>query len=333
MGHTYSVMKFTAIALAALAAVSAKPTENSLDKRIAKETQQVDHAFLMDCTGSMGSYIATAKEKILFLVKNLKAKYPDMKLRLAFIGYRDVDDWIHGEQQYIFVPFTEDEEEFKTQIAGVQATGGGDFPEDVYVGLKAGVELEWKSNIRMMTLLSDAPHNEGEGRKKYEDFKPVLEKLADTGTDFPFVFTFFKIGDGAKELGEKLESMIPENMEFNKKELQVQSMYRPRPYGPPPGEPMPYPMPRIVGKSFGGARGPVGEPGPVGRPRLMSKSMAFMRIEKPEADAVSLDEEAAMEVPELDKKDDTYMSILTGYIETAVDKAAKKLKEEHATEA
>merc|ERR1712198_362959 len=99
-------------------------------------------------------------------------------------------------------------------------------------------------------------------------------------------------------------------------------MYRPRPYGPPPGEPMPYPMPRleygrVVDKSFGGA--PVGEPGPVGRPRLMSKSMAFMKIEKPEADAVFLDEEAAMELPEPVKKDDTYMSILTGYIETAVD--------------
>jgi len=293
-------LRLLPLAVAILGAVSARPSEESLESKVAKESQQVDHAFLMDCTGSMGSYIATAKEKILGLVKDLKTKYPNMKLRLAFIGYRDITDWGPEEKQYIFVPFTDDHEAFKTQIMSVQAHGGGDFPEDVWIGLKAGVELDWQSNVRMMTLLSDAPHNEGKGRKKYADFKPILQKLANTGKDLPFYFNFFKIGSGADGLGEELKSMIPENMKFIEDALKIPVS---KPYFPG----RPYPMARDGGRSFAS--------------KVMSKGHRY-------SDAGA----AIMRAPAPDSES-SYMSKLSSYIGKAVEETAAKIKEEHATEA
>ena len=45
----------------------------------------VDLAFLMDCTGSMGSWIEVAKTQLFKIVENTKAKL-GVKLRVAYVG-------------------------------------------------------------------------------------------------------------------------------------------------------------------------------------------------------------------------------------------------------
>lgn len=221
----HNKLLFTISALA-ITVVTSKPMDPVTPKE--EVMTLIDHAFLMDCTGSMGSYIQTAKDKILDLVMDLSEEYPNLALRLAFIGYRDITDWGPEEDQFISIQFTQDHNKFRTDLLRVNADGGGDLAEDVYSGLLAAVELDWKADIRMMTLLSDAPHNEGAGRKKYDDMKPLLEKLAHKAGDQPFYFNFFKIGRSTRDLGERISAMIPENMKFEEHELDVGDGFAPR---------------------------------------------------------------------------------------------------------
>jgi len=188
----------------------------------------IDQVFVMDCTGSMGSYIETAKTKILDLAGKVSAKYPKMDLRLGFIGYRDITDWSGSSKQFIEIPFSTDYNTFKTALESKAfASGGGDLPEDVFTGLKAASELEWKGGVRMLTLLSDAPHNEKTGRKSYEDFKPVLNKFENDAriSEADFSFSFFKIGDNTGDLGLKLKEIMPEGINFVEHKLEVQNIY------------------------------------------------------------------------------------------------------------
>ena len=191
--------------------------------------ETIDQVFVMDCTGSMGSYIDTAKTKILELASKVSEKYPKKNLRLGFIGYRDITDWSAKKLQHISIPFSTDYNSFKNTLeTTVFASGGGDLPEDVFTGLQAASDLKWKGGVRMLTLLSDAPHNEKTGRKSYLDFKPVLQKFSDAArnSDAVFSFSFFKIGSGTGDLGEKLKAMMPEGINFVEHVMKVENLFR-----------------------------------------------------------------------------------------------------------
>ena len=51
----------------------------------------VEAAFVLDATGSMGSHLKKAKDKIRQLVRKIQSAYPNLTLRVALILYRDVD--------------------------------------------------------------------------------------------------------------------------------------------------------------------------------------------------------------------------------------------------
>ena len=48
-------------------------------------------------------------------------------------------------------------EQFKTFVAGVAAQGGKDFTEDVFGGLSAAANLNWRSPNRVLVHIADAP--------------------------------------------------------------------------------------------------------------------------------------------------------------------------------
>jgi hypothetical protein len=177
---------------------------------------EIDQVFVMDCTGSMGSYINTAKNKILSLKDDVLSRHNGTGLRLGFVGYRDITDW--GEaKQYIQIPFTDNHVRFQQQLTNsVVASGGGDHAEDVYSGLEAASRMDWNSDVRMLTLMADAPHNEGTGRKRYADFATILNKLAsDAEKDGAvFVFSFFNIGSNTRDMGDRLKKMMPGRIVF-----------------------------------------------------------------------------------------------------------------------
>jgi len=98
-----------------------------------KKAEKVDICFMLDCTGSMGSYINEAKTVIHRIIDNLKSKFQNFELRAAFVGYRDHCD---GDKRITSFAFSSNIDNFKTFVSNVVATGGGDAPEDVFGGLK-----------------------------------------------------------------------------------------------------------------------------------------------------------------------------------------------------
>lgn len=105
-----------------------------------KKAEQVDVCFMLDCTGSMAAYIDEAKTLVHHVVDKLSGKFKDLRLRCAFVGYRDHSD---GEQRITHMAFSSRPDEFKAFVSEVEATGGDDQCEDVFGGLECVNSLDW----------------------------------------------------------------------------------------------------------------------------------------------------------------------------------------------
>lgn len=139
--------------------------EPFLDNSAGRKT--IDLVFIQDATGSMGSYIASARENIIKICdtiitsENLESRDD---LRVAIVAYRD-----HPPQDRSYVtrifPFTSKIADVQEYLSTLQANGGGDGPEAVTAGMWAAVHnLRWRSNsAKICILIADAPpHGLGE---------------------------------------------------------------------------------------------------------------------------------------------------------------------------
>ncbi|GAA6013468.1 hypothetical protein JCM10207_008860 [Rhodosporidiobolus poonsookiae] len=128
--------------------------------------RMLDLVFILDCTGSMGSYIASATKNIELICENIvqSGSLPRAEcLRIGLIGYRD-----HPPQDNSYItksfPFTSSVPLMKDQLKSLYASGGGDGPEAVTAGIKAAMDLDWRpAAAKMAVLIADAPcHGIGE---------------------------------------------------------------------------------------------------------------------------------------------------------------------------
>ena len=83
-------------------------------RKMMKDNSSLDIAFLVDCTGSMGSCIAETKKDIEQIVSSIKETFEN-KVQLAFVGYRDHSD---GHKMIECLQLTEDIAEFRTFVSG-----------------------------------------------------------------------------------------------------------------------------------------------------------------------------------------------------------------------
>ena len=116
--------------------------------------ESVDLCFLMDCTNSMQRYIEDVKNHIFETVELLKTRFPHLRLRLAFVGYRDLN--LPKEKQFSILDFT-DENEFHLFVTMVKCEYGADKCEDVLGGLAKVINLSWKQPVRILIHIGDAP--------------------------------------------------------------------------------------------------------------------------------------------------------------------------------
>lgn len=93
--------------------------------KISKAQSAIDVCFLMDCTGSMRTYLHAAKTQIHQLTESIVQLY-SIKPHLAFVGYRDINENLE------ILDFTDDENVFQDFVKQVQAKGGDDTCEDVF---------------------------------------------------------------------------------------------------------------------------------------------------------------------------------------------------------
>ncbi|CAF0745038.1 unnamed protein product [Rotaria sordida] len=118
---------------------------------------ELDLAFIIDATSSMGSYISSAKENMRKIIQDIIISERCL-LNVALILYRD-----HPPQDHTFVikvnDFTDDAEKVKKHIDAAVAQGGGDFPEAIAPALHAAVHtLSWRKNaVKIALLIADAP--------------------------------------------------------------------------------------------------------------------------------------------------------------------------------
>ncbi|GCE28408.1 hypothetical protein KDA_38920 [Dictyobacter alpinus] len=120
------------------------------------ELNQVDLAFVVDTTGSMGPLIRAARQQMVDMLRQL-ASAADIRLQLGIVEYRD-----HPPQAkivYRVYPFTADLAQAQQTIESLQADEGGDAPEAVLDGIVAACrELSWRPHaLRLLILVGDAP--------------------------------------------------------------------------------------------------------------------------------------------------------------------------------
>lgn len=95
------------------------------DYRVSRTIQAMnvtaDVCFAVDCTGSMGTFLGYTKQIVKELLAELRRNFPYVSVRMAFVGYRDFDDY--GSPSYEVVPFGT-VETVSPQLEGVEALSG-----------------------------------------------------------------------------------------------------------------------------------------------------------------------------------------------------------------
>ena len=130
----------------------------------------IDLCFLLDCTASMGNWIAAAKEQLFKVVANAKASFK-CPIRVAYVGYRDFAD----SPRFDIRDFVTEENmpEMRNFIASSEASGGGDWPEDVAGGLHHATNLSWAKSTpgykKVTVMIADAPAHREPYRGRHKD--------------------------------------------------------------------------------------------------------------------------------------------------------------------
>lgn len=177
-------------------------------------TYGIDLALLMDCTGSMGPYIDMVRRKIADIIHCAKDIDPRAKVRIAFLGYRDIG----SATRFIKVDFKtkEDIPMLVDTLSSVQAVDGGDAPEDIAGALNVALSLNWKSRTRLLVIIGDAPCHGSRYHSEVDEFpngdphglvpEDLIIQLASESVDLVFgritSFTDQMTGIFQKSLGE-----------------------------------------------------------------------------------------------------------------------------------
>lgn len=129
-------------------------------------SSDVDIAFVVDATGSMGDEIEFLKLELEDVIRHTMDQYKSLSLRAASVFYRDKGD------EYVTkdVAFNEDLLKAINFIKLQQAGGGGDTPEAVDEALALALDsLAWNpsARTRLLFLVLDAPpHQEAMERTR-----------------------------------------------------------------------------------------------------------------------------------------------------------------------
>ena len=130
----------------------------ALDETLPSPTNQVQIAFMVDATGSMGDELEFLKMDLKKVIAEVQKNNTQLKISTATVFYRDEGD----EYVVKHSPFTEDINQTTEFISQQRADGGGDFPEAVDKALVQLNQLQWQpeARTRIAFLVLDAPpHN------------------------------------------------------------------------------------------------------------------------------------------------------------------------------
>ncbi len=167
------------------------------------EPPRIEVAFVVDATGSMGSYIAQARAKIKGIAEDLATGDPAPHVRFALVAYRDRSDAFVTKVH----AFTDKIAEIKDYLDKTSATGGGDTPEAVLEGVHDAIKkLKWSTTgkvIKLIYLVGDAPAkryaetpNEAALTKMARDRGIVIHTIVCGGNSLPTFDTLALLSEG-----------------------------------------------------------------------------------------------------------------------------------------
>lgn len=152
---------------------------------VKKEKTGIDICFVLDCTGSMGSWISSAKRQIKNIMNKVGSQC-DGKVRFATVGYHDHSDSTVIKRH----DFTSSLSKAQGYVDGFHAKGGGDYPEAMCCAMAEAHSLTWnRDSHQLLILIADAPpHGLGASGDSYcdgcpcgEDTLRVVHTMAKTG--------------------------------------------------------------------------------------------------------------------------------------------------------
>lgn len=139
---------------------------------------QVDIAFMVDATGSMGDELDYLKAELTDVIADVKAKNDNIVVNTAAVFYRDKgDDYVTR-----LSGFTSSTRETIDFIKEQSADGGGDFPEAVHAALHDAISgLQWSSHARarILFMVLDAPPHHDE--QIVAEINQLVEKASAAG--------------------------------------------------------------------------------------------------------------------------------------------------------
>jgi len=127
-----------------------------------KQYDCLRYAIVFDATSSMRSVWKKAINAVTEAVERIHSYKLSKPIEINIVAYRDVVDGTDIMQQSGYLT---DISKLKAFISNVKCKGGGDFPENIEVGLDAIVGSE----ANMVILIGDAPTHGFNARKPWKD--------------------------------------------------------------------------------------------------------------------------------------------------------------------
>ena len=140
-------------------------------------SDQLDIAFVVDATGSMGDEINYLKLDLDSVISLISQENENINLRMASVFYRDKGD------QYLTIesPFSSSTDLAKNFIRANGADGGGDAPEAADEALLVALQkLNWSSSSRariLFWILDAPPHQAQENIDKMLEVAKLAAKM------------------------------------------------------------------------------------------------------------------------------------------------------------
>jgi glycosylphosphatidylinositol transamidase (GPIT) subunit GPI8 len=104
----------------------------------------------------MQNWIDEAKNKVISISNEIRSKFTTSKLRMSFVGYRDIND-VKRFEQFAFTSDIDDLQKFIVTLKAKTADSRADYPEDVFGAFDHVTDLTWESQIRVLIHIADAP--------------------------------------------------------------------------------------------------------------------------------------------------------------------------------
>ncbi|KAL7578865.1 hypothetical protein ACA910_006842 [Epithemia clementina (nom. ined.)] len=121
--------------------------------RAVSAAESVDLCFVVDCTSSMQPYIASVKNSIRDIVFRVRATNANLRLRLAFVAYRGVEDDKKGSELLDFVTSVDAFLNFMQLIPA--RNGERKYGENMAGGIQRANSLCWEQPTRVCFIIAD----------------------------------------------------------------------------------------------------------------------------------------------------------------------------------